>query len=500
MFRTISLVVPLVVLAFVLSLYIDQPRSNIIVISVDSLRADHMSLYGYERSTTPNTDQWAQGAYVFTNYFASSYLTPISEGSVQTGKHPFSSGIINFESTANANTTFLAEILKLEGYRTAAFGSSPEFEVNPALKESFSRGFDVYEPLPTQQSTTTKPQGVQQKVSRRNSTTPVSRALSWISENRTGPFYLWLPLGGVHMPYFDSAPKVFADPAYSGVLSSVRTDEFNTLYGRIYNNTLYPKSTESTGVRTLSEPDIQYIRDRYDDGILETDTMLKEVYDYLRKTGLDQNTIVIFESEHGEGLHERGYIAHYDVYDEGIRTPLIMKVPHQRGRVVSALASSVDIVPTVLSLLSLATTPTDGVSFAPYMMSATTSEPHTSALSIRTPLWERVAEDAAFIAVDNTAHFYDVAVRSKEWKLIHRTARTAEYQYGWWGKLTGNPVLRPEYELYDVIADPEESHNVYDEHQNDDAVQSLKLKLAAYERSISEQKVTPTTNPVQPYF
>lgn len=123
----------------------ESQRPNVILISIDSLRADHLSAYGYSRKTTPNIDDLAKEGVLFKNYFSQSYLTPVSEMSVHTGMYPSSSGLIGFDTILPNNVLTLAQILKKYGYQSAAFGNSPEFIIFEALKDSFNRGFDSYD-------------------------------------------------------------------------------------------------------------------------------------------------------------------------------------------------------------------------------------------------------------------------------------------------------------------------------------------------------------------
>jgi choline-sulfatase len=201
--------------AWILSITFPPQPLNIIVISLDSVRADHLDLFGYSRQTMPALSAWAKdSAFIFTNYFASSYLTPISEVSVQTGESPFTTGVVNFAATARPTVPFLAELLKEHGYDTAAFGSSPEYLINSALNATFSRGFDTFDPYPTT-IPATKPG--QSRVNGRTLSKPIDDAVSWLDgrKDSKAPFYLWLPLGSAHAPYFLGKPIHFTAPAYA---------------------------------------------------------------------------------------------------------------------------------------------------------------------------------------------------------------------------------------------------------------------------------------------
>ena len=476
-------------------------KMNVIVISVDSLRTDHMGLYGYTRDTTPQIDAWAKGAMVFDNYFSTSYLTPISEMSVQTGDYPATNGIINFESQLHPAINTLAEILQQQGWRTAAFGSSPEYS-GPTLKLGFSRGFDTYQPTVG---------GSDQYNGRGND--PVGQSLSWLKQNGGDgrPFYLWLSLGSAHWPYGQGEPPHFTDPSYAGFLKKFVAPQWEP-YGYMYQGKGYHLDTKTgkvTFAQDITAADMAYVIGRYDDGILMTDRMLGNLFAYLKESGLDKKTVVVLESEHGEDLGERGYVAHYDIYDEQVHTPLIIKAPDLSHGRVSGLASGVDVLPTLLNMLRVSAPQVDGVSLLPHLTQFLAPTPRNEVYLMRTSLWERVIEDQYsnsqlqhFLQADNQNHYYDTAVRTEDWKLIHRLSRDAQARWSWWGILTGTTITLPEYELYDMKRDPQEQQNVYDTHKNDATITELQKKLTVWESSIQQELATSTqeTEKVQPYF
>jgi len=476
---------------------------NVIIISVDSLGASHMGLYGYARDTTPNIDAWAKSGWVFSNYFASSYLTPISEASVQTGQYPFTNGMVSFTTNIRGTSETLAEILKQNGYATAAFGSSPEFSNDGPLGESFSRGFDTYQPFPVPKPGTSF-------VAERASAAPVDDALSWLAKekNAAHPFYLWLPLGGAHEPYNDGAPPLYEILSYNGFLKHIANDSFYNAYGFIYGGTRYaigdPTKTNArlAALGSFTAADEQYLVARYDDGIHATDAMLGKLFAYLKKSGLDHNTIVVLESEHGETMGERQYFWHYDIHDETTHVPLVIALPGIGGKTVTALTSGVDVMPTLLSFLHIAPpSGLDGMNDAPYLKELSATPPRQDVFITRTPLWEVTGGIVpALEKPDATAHYHDTAIRSAKWLLIHRLSRDVLAKYGWWGLLTGTPQKLPEYQLYDVAADPGETMNVYAAHENDLDVEALRVKLAAFDASNAAEKLEPSTGAPQPYF
>ncbi len=481
-----------------------RAKPNIILISIDSLRPDHMGIYGYSRETTPYIDAWAKNSVVLDNYFAAAYLTPISETSVHTGKYPFTNGVINFESGLSSGTRTLAEILQNNGWQTAAFGSSPEFSrERPALFRNFSRGFDVYEFEKNDANIAWYGRG----------NSPVPDAIAWM--NKTGgsgdkPFFVWLVIGSAHWPYGQDEPVHFSDPEYDGFFNvpakafeSTLAALFNGRYGRVYNGAMYDNGKI---IKNDASADLKYIVDRYDDGLVSTDRSLKNLFEFLNMPQM-HNTIVILQSEHGEDLGDRGTVAHYDISDVTVHAPLIIQMPGLPAHRSSTLVSGVDLAPTLLSALNLDSEAAgmDGKSFYPFL-SSSEGVSRTEVFLARTPLWERVIAPpepwlAPFVAEDNIEHFYDTGIRTDDWKLIHRLARDAIAQYSWYGRLTGVPVVLPEYQLYDLKNDPEERNDVYDTRKNDNVVSALRDKLNAWEKKMNES--LPSYSPpeqIQPYF
>lgn len=467
----------------------EPPRTdgkyNVILISIDSLRRDHMGVYGYERNTTPAIDAWAKGAVVFENYIATSFLTPISEMSVHTGQHPFTNGVSHFSASLQDESETIAQILKRNGWQTATFSSSPEFTIFKELAPGFTRGYDYIE---SASATTTSERWRERNAPR--------QAVAWLKETRdtNSPFFVWISLGGVHWPYGKNAPYRFTSRAYDGFMKDIPNAVWST-YGYLYDGKRYDPETKEV-IGTVSEEDISFVRDRYDDGILHTDTMLRELFYYLKQSGLEESTIVIVHSEHGESLGERGYVAHYNIFDEEVRVPLIIKDPSFPSLRTSSIISGVDILPTVLELLSLEQPSTDGVSFVPHLQGEE-SAPRSDVFITRTPLWEKIIHAPE----GYEGNPYDTAIRSTSWKLIHRLSRQFQYEHGWWGVLTGTPTIVPEYELYDLTSDPGEKNNVFDEYAQHPEVMRLQEKLFEFERKIQSHAASIKLPPlIQPYF
>ena len=473
---------------------IDTPctgtNCNVLFISVDSLRTDHMSTYGYNRDTTPNFTALANKATLFQNYFSTSYLTPVAEGSVQTGLYPTSNGITNFDSTLPQDKSILAEYLKNLGYNTNAILSSPEFLTYPTLKESFSRGFDSFQyvvPIP-------------QYASPSNREFPSLSSVSQdLSNSKTKHSFLWLALGGVHWPYGLDYPNLYADPGYNGMFAHKQLSW--GIFQNIYQNTYYPTKTKLTGA------DTQYIKDEYDNGIHAFDTFLGQVMDELKRQNLQNKTIIVIQSEHGEDLGEHNYYAHYDILDTQTHTPLLVYVPGLKGnKKISSLASGVDVLPTVLNLIGTSVPNSlQGKSLAPLIKGSETDGQRKVAYLERIPLWEEavlnIKQSLMLRGINvSSTHDEDIAIRTDQWKYILRLSKDRLQVISWWQYISGQSLVFPDAELYDLKNDPGETKNVINEHP--DIANQLQTQLKSWYAGVSANSPSNPqhTNDIQPYF
>jgi arylsulfatase A-like enzyme len=277
-------------------------RLNLLLIAVDTLRADHLGAYGYERPTSPRIDRFFGGAIVFDDAHATSSWTLPSFASLMTSTHSATHKCWQFESQLDPSFTTLAEVLRDAGYHTAAMTSHIFFRTSYGL----GQGFDDYDEslnLGFHQS------------HRAISSPPVTeRALAFLDrqanmeERRT--WFLW-----VH--YFD--PHIG------------------------YNE--HPGVTEEFGRETV---------DRYDGEIAFTDAHIGRLLDRLSDTALIDDTVVVILADHGEEFGEHGGKYHgLTLFREVERVPLAIRVPGLLPRRVTDTVSLVDFMPTVLDLLQI---------------------------------------------------------------------------------------------------------------------------------------------------
>ncbi len=456
-------------------------KCNIILISVDSLRADHVGALGYSRNTTPNFDKLSKKSSLFENFYTTSFLTPFSEMSVHTGLYQQSHGVTNFNEVLPLSKRTLTEYLKTKNFSTSALITSPEFIVNEALKDSFSRGFDSYAFVGPQRSYPT-----------------ASRINQEFISLESKQFFLWLPIGGVHWPFYKEK-DVYTDKNYKGYLKGryLQWPDFQN----IYQGKVYPEQTPFTN------EDLQYVIDQYDNGVRGFDDFLGQVLSILKKKKLLNNTVIIIQSEHGESLGERGYIAHYDINEEETHTPLLIYNPNaQEGKKISSFASPVDILPTIYQILG--DTPSqevEGRSLLPVIVGDEKDGLRNEAYMERNPLWEEVPDPVITTLKENGIMLEhkstgDIAIRSDKWKYIMRLDKSRVEKVSWWGLLTHTKVTIPDEELYDIVNDPKEIINVAAKYPVE--VEILKKKLLDW-KSIHNQAASSKIKiegEIQPYF
>jgi len=327
------------------------PPPNLVLISIDTLRSDHLSLYGYERQTSPAIDEWARSrAVVFENAIASSPWTLPSHISIFTGQNPQRHGV-NYGLPAPSSTIFLAEILREAGYSTSAVTGGGFIHPN----YGFVQGFDNYGYFANNR-------GSGEEIE-----SGIERALALLERHSERPFFLFFHTYEVHNPFRPRQPHLgelsgrdTAAVADVEILPLSAADGFRTHRRLIQAGDKLPD---------LSEAEIQELAvDLYDSQIAYTDTIVARLFAKLEELGIDGRTIVVLTSDHGELFGEHGEVSHYSVYEENLAIPLVIAAPGKgwEGRRIAEQVSSVDIMPTVLDLLSLPVSPgIDGASLVP---------------------------------------------------------------------------------------------------------------------------------------
>jgi arylsulfatase A-like enzyme/tetratricopeptide (TPR) repeat protein len=276
-----------------------QQPSRVILITVDTLRHDRLECYGYSQSRTPNINRLAADGVRFSNAICQVPLTLPSHCSILTGTHPVFHGVRDQASPLSPQHQTLAELLKAQGFSTAAFVST--FVLSSRF--GLSQGFDSYD------DTCDRDNGLSADGLERRGDRTLLRALEWMEKPANSRFFAWLHLYDPHTPYTPPEP-----------------------YGRRY----------------AARP--------YDGEIAFVDSLLGELIRFLEKKGWYSQTLLVLAADHGEDLGDHGEYTHgFFVYDSTMRIPLIIKTSGGKfaGKVVADAVESVDIAPTILQLLSL---------------------------------------------------------------------------------------------------------------------------------------------------
>jgi arylsulfatase A-like enzyme len=297
-----------------------ESAPNVLFIVIDTLRADHMSLQGYERLTDPNLTRIASEGVMFENAYATSSWTLTAHASLFTGRWPYEHKADGGRDLDDTYPT-LAEALTARGYRTGAFVGN--FETLPK-RWGFARGFahyeDYYQTLPQlavssfygrflEYYALHKVFGMEFSIDRRWAPSVNQSALDWIDQEDEKPFFVFINYYDVHAPYISPERARFSELENPGGL--VNTDWTTA---DIYN----PKTPEQ------AQDEI----DAYDGGIYYTDQQIQILLDELEKRGVLENTIVIITSDHGELFGEHGLWEHHNsLYRPVIYVPLIVWYP-----------------------------------------------------------------------------------------------------------------------------------------------------------------------------
>lgn len=319
--KTITTVVALLLNVLFTALAQSEPRPNIVIVSIDTLRADRCSAYGYRRETTPNLERLAQEGTLFENAYAPMGQTGPSHATLFTGLYPTAHGVIkNGRVLPDAQNT-LAERLTELGYDTAAFVSSFPLERRFGLQQGFATYDDEFLHGQGSVDIRTWEGETPKKAFDRKGNFTLARALSWLDGRRTDstPFFLFVHLFDPHSPY--KPPQK--------VLEQVLGDE-----------------------RPRDHLKVTHLL--YDGEVRFADSIVGKLLESLDALGATDNTVTVVTSDHGEGLMQRGFLTHgLFVYEEEVRVPLIVRWPTRiaAGRSVGAPITLADITPTLLGLL-----------------------------------------------------------------------------------------------------------------------------------------------------
>jgi arylsulfatase A-like enzyme/Flp pilus assembly protein TadD len=281
---------------------------NIILITLDTTRADRMGFLGSKLGVTPNLDALAQESSVFTHAYAQVPLTTPSHATILSGTYPQFHGLIDFQIPLPADVPYGPEILHVHGYRTAAFVGSMALAPG-TLAPGFERGFDTYDAdfHPEALGRQFFHKKDRDRTVERSGDEVVTLALEWLNQHPKGPFFLWVHLYDAHAPY--EPPEPYAS-------------------------------------RYASEP--------YDGGIAYEDAVVGRFIEELKARKFYDGAVIAVMADHGESLGAHGEDTHgVFLYDETIHVPLTVKLPYGTGKRVESRVELVDVMPTLLDAVGI---------------------------------------------------------------------------------------------------------------------------------------------------
>jgi arylsulfatase A-like enzyme len=465
-----------VVLALTLPSCETPRRPNVLWIVWDTVRADHLGLYGYERETTPNLERWAAGARVFEDCLSTAGYTLPSHGSMFTGLLPSEHCAHNDHPRLDDRYPTIAELLRSVGYRTYMYSANPHISSAGNLAQGFDRADHPWSPHFRERAKRI----VRDKLSDEDTSSELGATfrraapgsdrmsiwnikatgelaeeaiLAWLdSEDARRPFFVFANYMEAHRPLIP--PRRYRERMLS-------PEQVERSY-RV-NRSWMPTWEYTFGLRDYDDEEIELTRATYDAALAELDELFGHLIETLQERGHLDDTVVILTSDHGEHLGEQHMLDHqHSVYQPLLRVPLIVHYPPRfaPGREATPVANF-DVFPTLLELIGI--DPPIGLrSRATSLLSPSSERP-------------RYAEDPAAarvsIATVKLSHpDWDPA----PWQRRLRTLVEDDHKLIW-----GSDGRR---ELFDLSADPLERDDLIE--RRDDLASTLQQSLDAYHGSL----------------
>ena len=433
---------------------------GVILIQADTLRADHLGLYGHQRDTAPFLGALAKEGVVFTRAFAQAGWTKVSTTSFMTSLYPTTHGVRRIIDRLPAAATTLAEVYRAAGRATVSFSSVGFTGLGTNLHQGF-------EELHERTSVDTGP-----KYTSKTAREYVDRAIEWVDRHRDQPFFMYLHLFDPHSPFEPRRPwdGMWADPAKR----DAHLQQLEAVRKVIANPFMADRgmATREEMLKAGVDPAtyLAHERDWYDGSIRALDTELVRLFRRLRALGLDRDVALVFLSDHGEEFQEHGRMWHgQSVYGEMMHVPLVVRWPAgiEPGRKVEEPVQLLDVMPTLLDLSGLEhPAGIQGQSLVPLLRPASGGRAWSRRPVIleKQPMGDEEHPEAS--------ELYGVIDGS--WKLIHNKVRPAD---------------RPEFELYDIAKDRLDTTNVASEHP--DVVERLAKVLNGWHTMAAAARLKP---------
>jgi arylsulfatase A-like enzyme len=412
----------------------DPPR--VLVYLIDTMGAKHMSLYGYDRDTTPNLDSLAARGTWFANAFSNASRTVESIPNIMLSMPTISHGVQEEFGRVPGGLALLAESFSRAGYATVCFSTNVNAGPRQGLDRGFEDFFDHFAYYWSQDTTRT---------------VPIEEVTEWMLRHRDRPIFVYVHTAEPHSPY--AAPEPFTnryDPDYTGPITGSQTDPIRGFY------------------QARSPRDVEHVIALYDAEVAYADYRFGLFMSRLAELGLDRGLLTVATSDHGEEFLEHGLWTHGgDVHGELIRVPLIIAGPAGlvSSRRVETAVQLEDIWPTLLDLCGLSSPgETFGESFRPLMQGRGK---------------ERFARRAIFASTFQPSPENHALIRMP-WKLMFKPVK-------------GDP--RASFLLFNVVDDPGEQHDLLDREPEvaRDMIREMVRTRAGYPRYVEASGVQQRT-------
>lgn len=473
------------------------PRCNIVIIDIDTWRADSLPCYGYQRNTAPNICDFASKGVLFKKNFSQSHLTLASMFSTLTSLYPINHGVLQeFRDELPINTKTLTEYLKEQGYKT--YWTGPIARSNIFPDNGGTRGWDEID---------------SKRVNEKNWGEAIHELKS-----KEQPFFAYFYSGSLHAPYllekgknpivpllkppgfpltdeeFEEALGKYLIENYDKVFSAEAIRQFPDIFfsdkkerqkllfqlfssinpstdpqgetrllldkwGTIYNT--YTKNLYEAIEKGNGSDAIKFIKSVYDTKIFDADAELQDLLKTLSGSDLSENTVVIIMSDHGEEFMEHGKFAHdFGLYNELLHVPLILYIPGISSTTITDVTENIDIMPTILEIVGVDfNEQRDGESLVPLLK----------------PNFRNSRKDNYAVSMlEKGDSFTMVAIQDDKWKLI-----------------VNFDSVGPDYQLFDLELDPLEQNNVSDQNRSEVtrlySILNQKFKNKNFERIIPKK-------------
>ncbi len=400
---------------------------KVLFIVIDTLRADHLSCYGYKFETSPNIDRLANGGIIFDNAIANGIPTSPGFTTIFTGLHSITHRIVSHGSLdfIDASTPLLPEILRDNGFRTCAVDNL--FNIKPY----FARGYEYY----------INPRS--KNIHHISAEQINAEAIRWLKEHYREDFFLFIHYWDCHTPYLP--PEEYRTMFYKG---RDPFDPDNHSMDQAKEQIPYP-FFKKWHYDLLGNPtDAKYIISHYDGAIRYVDLAVGEILETFKKLDIYDDTLIVLTADHGENMTEHNFFFdHQGLYEPTIHIPLVVKFAKESySNRINPIVQHMDITPTVLDILGIRTNKQfDGKSLLPLIKGEV----------------DKIYDEV--ISTECTWRA-GVSIRTEDWKLI-KTIDQGLYS-------------TPPIELFNLKEDPEEKINLYEREK--DIRDGLELRLSRW--------------------